>query len=215
MKNVAGYDISRLMVGALGTLGILLDISCKVLPLPAEEVTLVIEPITLEQALAQMIHWDNQALPLTGSCFDSGKLFLRLSGISIQSARHKIPADSWSEDAHFWKQLREQNLPFFAGDNTPLWRLSVPPTTPPLTLSGETLIEWGGAQRWLRSDLPADTIRATVAAVGGHATLFRGGDRHATVFHPLSPALESLHRRIKEKFDPYNILNPHRMAMKW
>ncbi|NJO16702.1 MAG: glycolate oxidase subunit GlcE [Thioploca sp.] len=216
MKNVAGYDVSRLMVGALGTLGVLLEISCKVLPLPAEEITLV-KPMTSEkEALAQMIFWGNQTVPLTASCFDGEKLLFRLGGIAIQPAQQKIPAEVWNEGNLFWIELREQRLPFFTAAGPPLWRLSVPPTTPPLELSEEKqLIEWGGALRWLRSDLPAETIRAIVAQVGGHATLFRGGDRTSEVFHPLANELEKLHRRLKEQFDPRLILNPRRMAMNW
>lgn len=213
MKNVAGYDVSRLMVGALGTLGVLLEISCKVLPLPAEEVTLV-KQTTLEDALKEMIQWGNQSMPLTASCFDGDKLVLRLGGISIQASQQKIAADIWSEGHQFWADLREQRLPFFAGE-APLWRLSVPPAAPPLKLLGETLIEWGGAQRWLRSELPAEQIRAAVARVGGHATLFRGGDRMGEVFHPLPRPLDELHRRLKKKFDPSSILNPYRMAPGW
>jgi glycolate oxidase FAD binding subunit len=216
MKNVAGYDVSRLMVGALGTLGVLLEISCKVLPLPAEEVTLVKPMASEKEALAQMTFWGNQTVPLTASCFDGEKLLFRLGGIAIQSAQQKIPAEIWSEGSQFWVDLREQHLPFFTADGPPLWRLSVPPTTPPLDLSeGKQLIEWGGALRWLRSDLPAATIRTTVAQVGGHATLFRGGDRTSEVFHPLAHELEKLHRRLKEQFDPRWILNPRRMTMNW
>ncbi len=215
MKNVAGYDVSRLMVGALGTLGVLLEISCKVLPLPEEEVTLVREMTSVEEALNQMIYWGNQTVPLTASCFDGEKLILRLAGKSIQSAQQKMAAEVWTEGSQFWLNLREQQLDFFTADGPPLWRLSVPPTTSPLDLSGTQLMEWGGAQRWLRSDLAAEVIRTTIAQVGGHATLFRGGDRSSDVFQPLPSALEKLQRRIKEQFDPQGILNPRRLAMSW
>lgn len=215
MKNVAGYDVSRLMVGALGTLGVLLEISCKVLPLPAAEVTLV-KPITsTQEALEQMIFWGNQAMPLTASCFDGEKLLLRLGGTAIQSAQQQIPAEIWNEGSQFWLDLREQRLPFFTAAGPPLWRLAVPPTTPPLDLEEPQLIEWGGALRWLRSDLPNEQIRNIVAQVGGHATLFSGGDRTGEVFHPLARELEQLHRRLKEQFDPQMILNPRRMATNW
>lgn len=214
MKNVAGYDISRLMVGALGTLGVLLEISCKVLPLPAEEVTLVMLT-TLEKALSQMIYWGNQTVPLTASCYDGEKLLLRLSGTCLQSAMNQIPADVWSDGTKFWEDLREHRLTFFTQAAGPLWRLSVPPTTPPLKLSGNMLIEWGGGLRWLRSELAAETIRTVVAQVGGHATLFRGGDRYSAVFQPLPEALARLQYRLKEQFDPHGILNPRRMMMEW
>ena len=216
MKNVAGYDVSRLMVGALGTLGVLLEISCKVLPLPAAEVTLV-KPVNSEaEALEQMIFWGNQTVPLTASCFDGEKLWLRLSGIAIRTAQQRISAEIWSEGSQFWLDLREQRLPFFTVAGPPIWRLSVPLTTPPLDFSGEQqLIEWGGYLRWLRSDLPAETIRNIVAQVGGHATLFSGGDRASEVFHPLAKELEQLQRRLKAQFDPRMILNPRRMTTNW
>jgi glycolate oxidase FAD binding subunit len=211
MKNVAGYDISRLMVGALGTLGVLLEISCKVLPLPAEEVTLVL-PATPTPALQQMIYWGNQTVPLTASCYDGNKLLLRLSGTSIQSAVQKIPGDVWPAGNLFWEDLREHRLAFFTKGSLPLWRLSVPQMTPRLKLPGNPIVEWGGALRWFRSELPADTIRTAVNEVGGHATLFRGGNRRGDVFHPLPAPLLKLHCRLKEQFDPHGILNPQKLA---
>jgi len=213
MKNVAGYDVSRLMVGALGTLGVLLDVSCKVLPLPRQEITLVL-PATEQEALQQMVHWGNQTVPLTASCFDGEYLYLRLSGLCVDSAQQKMPGELHSAGQQFWQDLREQQLAFFR-QSLPLWRLSVPPTTPQLALAGQTLIEWGGGLRWLYSELPAATIRDRVAAVGGHATLFRGRQTGSEVFHPLPPALANLHRRLKHEFDPYGILNPKRMVAEW
>lgn len=215
MKNVAGYDISRLMVGALGTLGVLLEISCKVLPKAAEEVTLVMNT-TLEQALEHMQYWGNQNIPLTASCFEGDRLLLlRLAGSHIQSEMAKIPAEKMHDGPQFWTDLREHKLAFFAGESPPLWRLSLPIGTPHLALEGSWLIEWGGALRWLRSDLPAQIIRQHVAQAGGHATLFRGGDRHSAVFHPLPAALDKLHQRLKMQFDPQAILNPQRLAVDW
>ena len=215
MKNVAGFDISRLMVGALGTLGILLEISCKVFPVPKEEITLVMPIRSVKEALQQMVHWSNQTIPLSASCYDGENLFLRLSGISIQSARNKIPAEVFPEGTQFWASLREQRLPFFTQGDKPLWRLSLPLNVPPLNLSGETLFEWSGGLRWLRSHLPAEVIRDAVEQVGGHATLFRGGDRNSAIFHPLPEALERLHHRVKDAFDPQRILNPGRMTTGW
>ncbi|OQW90866.1 MAG: glycolate oxidase subunit GlcE [Beggiatoa sp. IS2] len=213
MKNVAGYDVSRLLVGSLGTLAVLLDISCKVLPKPAEEITLV-SPATLAEGLQQMIQLSQHYLPVTASCADGENLYLRLSGIALQTARQKIPGEIYPDGAKFWEAVREHRLAFFTGD-LPLWRLSVPATTPLLKLTGTTLIEWGGALRWLRSELPAVDIRRAVVEIGGHATLFRGGDRHSEIFQPLPPALGHLHRRLKEKFDPHGILNPGRMMAEW
>jgi len=207
MKNVAGYDVSRLMVGALGTLGVLLEISCKVLPQPQEEVTLVKE-LDAKEALKQMIYWGNQAVPLTASCFDGEKLMLRLAGTYIGTAQAKIGGEAWEQGRQFWQDLREHRLAFFAGEQPPLWRLSVPPKTTIGLSSNELLIEWGGGLRWLRTDLSPVIIRKQVEKVGGHATLFRGGDRTGDIFHALPTALDNLQRRLRQQFDPYQILNP-------
>jgi len=214
MKNVAGYDVSRLMTGAFGTLGILLDISIKVLPIPSATRTLA-QSCSQAEALERMTHWAARPLPVSATCFDGERLWVRLSGNQggVAAASERIGGELIDEaDAvAFWRdQVREQRHPFFVGDS-PLWRLSVPATTSPLPLPGEQLIEWGGAQRWLRSDAGADAIRSRVSTLGGHATLFRGGDRHSEVFHPLPPGLLALHREMKRAFDPKGILNPGRL----
>lgn len=214
MKNVAGYDISRLMTGAQGTLGILLDVSLKVLPIPPETRTLVQECAQAE-AIERMARWAALPLPVSATCCDGQRLWIRLSGNhgGVEAAAERIGGEALDADesSGFWRdQIREQGHPFFTGDG-PLWRLSVPPTTAPLDLPGEPLVEWGGAQRWWRGDLPFEVIRSTVARVSGHATLFRGGDRNAAVFHPLPEGLMDLHRALKRAFDPAGILNPGRL----
>jgi len=211
MKNVAGYDLSRTLTGSLGTLAILLDVHLKVLPRPEQETTLV-QHCSAATAVEYFNRWAGQPLPLTGACYNDDHLYARLSGMDegVQAAAASIGGEPLDNAGHFWEQLREQQLPFFSGA-TPLWRLSVPAATQPLALDGETLIDWGGAQRWLKSDLPAATIRSTVAASGGHATLFRGGDRSGALFQPLPPALMALHQRLKNALDPAGIFNPGRM----
>jgi len=210
MKNVAGYDVSRLVTGALGTLGVLLEVSMKVLPAPAVEETLVIECPAAE-AIERMTGWGGRPLPISGACHEGERLHLRLSGTAggVAAARRAIGGDADSA-TDFWRRLREHEHPFFAGD-APLWRLSLPPATAPIALPGEWLLDWAGAQRWLRTDAGADAVRAAAGEAGGHATLFRGGDRAGEVFHPLSGGLERLHRRLKDAFDPHGILNPGRM----
>lgn len=212
MKNVAGYDLSRLMAGALGTLGVLLEVSLKVLPRPAAEVTLVQEHADAREAIALMNQWAAKPLPLSAACFDGHLLHVRVSGAvsAVQAARNRIGGERVEQGAAWWERLREHAPPFFAGER-PLWRLSLPAACPPLDLSGKWLVDWGGAQRWLRSEEPAEKIRAAAAAAGGHATLFRGGDRTGEVFHPLAPGVMALHRRLKAVFDPDSILNPGRM----
>jgi glycolate oxidase FAD binding subunit len=209
MKNVAGYDVSRLMVGALGTLGVLLEISCKVLPL-AEETTTLIIPADLKTALDTMLHWNNQAIPLTASCFDGENVYLRLAGTAIQDSVKHIGAQVYDQGEQFWQDLCEQRLSFFQQDK-PLWRISVPMNTADLALQGQTFFEWGGALRWLSSDLDAETIRTKVSQMGGHAILFRGGNRQSEIFQPLEPALLALQKRLKQQFDPKMILNQGKM----
>jgi glycolate oxidase FAD binding subunit len=211
MKNVAGFDLSRLAVGSMGTLGLLLEVSFKVLPRPMEEVTLRFE-MEEPQAVEAMNRWAGSPLPMSATCHWGHCLTLRLSGAApaLASARAKLGGERVDDGPAFWTAVREQTLEFFTGTK-PLWRLSVKSTTQPLNLLGEQLIEWGGALRWLASDLPADVVRTAAANSGGHATLFRARGSAAPIFHPLPPLLLALHRRLKRAFDPHGILNPGRM----
>jgi FAD/FMN-containing dehydrogenases len=215
MKNVAGYDLARLLTGSLGTLGILLEVSLKVMPLPACELSLRIETDPTD-ALRHMNAWAGQPLPLSASCYDGEALYFRLSGTqgAVRAARNALGGDEVSKASAFWESLREHRHSFFAGA-TPVWRISLAPATPAMNLPGRWLLDWGGAQRWLKSEASCAHIRAAVEAGGGHATLFRGGNRAGEVFHPLAPSLHSLHRRLKNAFDPKGILNPGRMYRDW
>jgi glycolate oxidase FAD binding subunit len=213
MKNVAGYDVSRLLAGSLGTLGLLLEVSVKVLPLAYREATLRFEMDEAE-ALRKLNEWAGQPLPVSGSCWTDGVLALRLSGAqaAVDAAVRSLGGELMPDCARFWADVREQRHVFFDGD-APVWRLSVPSIMGPLDL-GQQLIEWGGAQRWLRAEGDAATaqrIRGTVTACGGHATLFRGGDKRVGVFQPLAPAVAKIHQRLKAGFDPAGIFNPGRM----
>ena len=213
MKNVAGFDVSRLVAGALGTLGVLLEVSLKVLPLPPAEATIVLET-NEPDALTTMNRWAGQPLPISATALLDGRLYVRLSGAApaVTSARQKLGGEALGDDAGiaFWTSLRDQTHPFFAG-NAPLWRLALPSVAPPLELDGATLLEWTGAQRWLRGDIPASVVREAAARHGGHATLFRHGEKTAGVFHPLSAPLQQLHRKLKHALDPAGILNRGRM----
>jgi glycolate oxidase FAD binding subunit len=211
MKNVAGYDLSRMLTGSMGTLAVLLDIHLKVLPRPQHEITLYQE-CPADEAIRRCNRWAGQALPLSGACHYDEQLLIRLSGSerSINAAARTLGGELLDESNTFWQQLREQQLPFFATEK-PLWRLSVAPASTPLAVDGIWLLDWGGAQRWLLSDQPAQDIRQAAASAGGHATLFRGGNRESDIFHPLPEALLALHRRLKQTFDPAGILNPGRM----
>ncbi|THC43305.1 glycolate oxidase subunit GlcE [Massilia sp. Mn16-1_5] len=212
MKNVAGYDVSRLLAGSLGTLGLITELSVKVLPRALLDATLRFETSEIE-AIRMLNVWGGQPLPLSASCWYQGVLMLRLAGAqaAVDAAVKSLGGQVVPDADGFWNDLREQRHAFFTGE-APLWRLSVPSTTGAIVLDGEQLIEWGGAQRWLRaSSNAAETIRSAVRAVGGHATLFRGGDKSAGVFQPLAPAVARIHERLKAAFDPSHIFNPGRM----
>ncbi|MYM81414.1 glycolate oxidase subunit GlcE [Duganella sp. FT50W] len=210
MKNVAGYDVSRLLAGSLGTLGLILEVSLKVLPVPVREASLRFDMSEID-ALSRLNTWAVQPLPVSASCWHQGVLSLRLSGAeaAVTAARRRLGGEA-GDDA-LWASLRDQTHPYFSGGG--LWRMSLPSHASAIILRGEQLIEWGGAQRWLKTDDAAqvDSIRRTVAASGGHATLFRGGDKGVGVFHPLAPAVAKIHARLKQSFDPAGIFNPGRM----
>lgn len=211
MKNVAGYDISRLMAGSRGRLGVILEASFKVLPRPAREVTLEFQ-CNQQDALHRISAWARQPLPLSAACWTDDRLLLRLSGAAseVERAALELAAPERGEQGRHWQALREQRLEFFSGD-TPLWRLAVPPATEPLDLGGAVLVDWGGAQRWYRSDAPAAEIRHAAEQAGGHATLFRGPpgiDR----FHPQPEALQTLQQRIRRAFDPHDLFGRGREA---
>lgn len=211
MKNVAGYDVSRLLVGSYGCLGVITEVSFKVLPKPRCSVS-VRQNISLDRALEQLREWGQQPLPITAASHDGESLYLRFEGNegSVKAARELIGGEE--TDALWWQDLREHRLPFFdaRNDSRPLWRLSVPSWAPPVDLPGNQLVDWGGAQRWLRSDAPEEVIRTAVEAVGGHASSFTSGHTDSP-FHPLAPAVLRLHCSLKSKLDPHGLFNPGRM----
>lgn len=211
MKNVAGYDVSRLMTGSLGTLGVLLEVSLKALPIPAVESTVCLEH-TQTQAIAVMNAWAGKPWPITATCHSGGALHVRLAGAepTVRAARARLGGEEIADGAAFWQALREHEHAFFRAPQ-PLWRLSLKSTTPPLDLPGAQLLEWNGSLRWLAGAADPTIVRNAAALSGGHATLFRGGDKAHGVFQPLSPPLLKLHQRLKASFDPHGILNPGRL----
>ncbi|WP_194791590.1 glycolate oxidase subunit GlcE [Pseudomonas sp. UFMG81] len=206
MKNVAGYDVSRLMAGSFGCLGLITEVSLKVLPRPRQCLSLRLE-MDIRQALAALTEWGQQPLPISAACHDGEALHLRLEGGegSVRSARERLGGDT--VDSRFWSDLREQRLGFF-DDPAPLWRLSLPTASAALELPGRQLIDWGGAQRWLKSNAPAQVIREQVANVGGHATAYAPGDDSSA---PLPAALLRYHQALKRQLDPQGIFNPGRL----
>ena len=206
LKNVAGYDVSRLMAGSFGCLGLLTEVSLKVLPQPRQTLSLRLA-MDSHQALAELAEWGQQPLPISAACHDGEALYLRLEGGegSVLSARQRLGGETL--DNRFWSDLREQRLAFFKAPE-PLWRLSVPTATGELQLPGRQLIDWGGAQRWLKSSAPAAQIRAQLAEVGGHATGYTAGTDSTA---PLAEALLRYHRALKQQLDPQGIFNPGRL----
>lgn len=208
MKNVAGYDLSRLMAGSYGCLGLITEVSLKVLPKPRQCLSVSLEMDT-PQALLRLAEWGQQPLPISAACHDGSRLHLRLEGGegSVAAAHERLGGERL--DASYWDDLNEQRLSFFDEDQ-PLWRLSLPHNTPCLTLPGRQLVDWGGAQRWLKSDADVAFIRQVVDEVGGHATSFSHGLTD-TPFQPLPPALMRYHRNLKQQLDPRGIFNPGRL----
>jgi glycolate oxidase FAD binding subunit len=220
IKNVAGYDVSRLLAGSMGTLGVLLEVSLKVLPMAPATATLRFD-MHQPQALAQLHAWGAQPLPINASAWWDGTLVLRLRGAlaAVQAAMRQlggevIPA---SQASPFWTGLRDHSDEFFTkagvavAAGAGLWRLSLPQTAGPLSLPGETLLEWGGAQRWLVTASPAALIREAATQAGGHATLFRAKSKPAGAFAPLQSPLDRIHRTLKKSFDPNGLFNPGRL----
>jgi len=217
MKNVAGFDVARLMTGALGTLGLITEVSLKCLPLPKKETTVAFE-CAADEAIRRVNEWGGQPLPLSATCFHQRRLCIRLSGAepAVAAAKAKLGGETVAEGDAFWINIRDQSHPFFVPPTTggaPLWRLSVKSTAPYTDLGGEQLIEWGGALRWLVAGEGTDPqkVRQWALAQGGHATLFRATTKDVNVFQPLDPTLAGLHGRLKAVFDPQRIFNRGRL----
>lgn len=211
MKNVAGYDVSRLMVGAMGTLGIILEASIKVVPMPEAEITIV-QNISVDKALIQLHHWAALPFPISASCYYQGMLYIRLSGAekAIHAAKLVMGGEVLTEAEVFWLSIKEQTHPFFNSDKS-LWRLSLASNTPVLAEGKDMLYEWGGALRWFTQSLSETTVRESMSSVKGSLTLFRCLDGRNEVFSPLPTPLLAVHQHLKQAFDPDGIFNRGRM----
>ncbi len=213
MKNVAGYDMSRLMAGSLGSLGVLLSISIKLIPAPRQEVTLAIEANS-QQAMTLFNQWRPTPLPISASCFYEDCLYIRLSGgvKAVESFSQRIDGDILPSADGFWQAIRNQKHEFFDTLDKPLWRLSLPPATPALRrFESDTLIEWNGAQYWLYSNAPTNIIRDIASKHGGHATLYIGDRPGVNYFHPLPSVSIMIQKRLKQNLDPNGIFSSGRL----
>lgn len=209
MKNVAGYDVSRAMAGSFGTLGLILEVSLKVLPLPQKEVSLRFD-MSEADAIAAMNRWAGQPLPISATCFFSRQLTVRLSGAepAVNAAVTKLGGESVMDAATFWRSIRDQHHKFFAATTT-LWRFSIKPTAPPLEL-GQQLMEWNGSLRWISTTIDAESLHRAARSFGGHATLFRAAKKTGDI-QRLEAHLLELHKRLKSSLDPAGIFGPHRI----
>lgn len=234
MKNVAGYDVSRLLAGSMGILGVICEVSLKVLPLPVARATLRFA-CDEGEALRRLNAWGGQPLPLNASAWRDGVLHLRLAGAraAVEAAARQLGGEAVDVDQAdpYWSGLRDQTDPWFTQARSrveagaTLWRLSLPQVAPPLALPGEWLVEWGGAQRWLLGDAAAaehirsaaaaaEHIHSAAAAAGGHANAFRVRDRAAQAsgaVAPLPEPLARIHRQLKQAFDPDALFNRGRL----
>jgi glycolate oxidase FAD binding subunit len=208
MKNVAGYDVSRLLAGSFGCLGLITEVSLKVLPKPRATMHVEVE-IDAADVSRKLADWRGAGIPVTGACHDGAMLHLRIEGGegSVRAARERI--GGVETDARFWIALREYRHAFF-DDPHPLWRLSLPGAAPLVELPGTSLLDWGGAQRWLKTDAPAHALRDLAQRLGGHATAFTPSATNEP-FHPLPAPLLRYHRQLKQQMDPHAIFNPGRM----
>lgn len=224
MKNVAGYDVSRLLAGSHGIFGAILEVSLKVLPRPFEERSLRLEA-TQDEALALFAQWRGQPLPISATCWsaagqgDEGHVTVRLSGAppAVRAAAARIGGQALeaAEAGQWWAALREQTHPFF-NRGLPLWRLALPPTAPAQDFGLPVLVEWGGGQRWLSGAADAQALRDAAQRLGGHATLFRPAGAAIPadgVFHPLAPGVAAITRRLKQELDPAGLFNPGRLVL--
>jgi glycolate oxidase FAD binding subunit len=210
MKNVAGYDVARLQAGAMGTLGLITEVTLRVFPRPECSATTVLD-LDAPSALQVMQEEAGAGGPLNGACWVDGRLYLRFAGleIAVRERQQRRGGEPLRDDAGFWRDLREQRLAFFQGD-APLWRVSGRTAAGQLAGAG-WLLDWAGGQRWTRGDRDRSALERVAVDMGGQVSLFRGGDRSGEVLQARTRAQKRLHRALKKAFDPHGLFNPGRL----
>lgn len=206
IKNVAGYDVSRLYAGSWGTLGVILSASMRVLPRPEREVTVGIE-CEIEQAITHMKVLGRKPFPVSGSAYLNGVFYLRLSGFeaSVAAALRRVGGTQVTDGQKLWSSLCDAPHTLLEADDTPMFRLSLPPATYHLSVPGKWLIDWGGALRWLKTDVPRSHWQKSVTEVGGRILAWppRREDWLATG----EAGIDQLQSRIREAFDPMGLFS--------
>ena len=216
MKNVAGYDVSRLQAGAMGCLGVIAEISLKVMPKPDATATVAIEMVDPSSSIRYINELCGTSLPITGACWDNGWQYVRFQGAgrAVEKAISEIlqsrsDARQIHSEVNYWESLRDHEHDFFSSPDK-IWRYSVKSTTE-LQKDGSSLVDWGGAQRWVRADGSVDNMAKECDGRAGKVSLFRGRESHEDVCHPMAEPLQQLHKGLKSRFDPDFLLNPGRL----
>ncbi|MEE9310684.1 MAG: glycolate oxidase subunit GlcE [Cocleimonas sp.] len=213
MKNVAGYDLSRLMVRSQGTLGVILNVSLRLLPKPTHDVTVGFET-SASEAIEYFQNLRTQQLPITATAWFDGQAFIRLSASEATtiSSQKRMGLAQANTSKTFWQDIRDHKHEFFKAFDKPLWRLSLPTAAGNIANSDDKqLIEWGGAQRWLSSNAPSNIIQGMIGKHDAHATLFASTVPDTQIFPELDPLLLKIHKQLKNKMDPHGIFNPNRI----
>ncbi len=211
IKNVAGFDVSRLVVGSLGCLGVVLEVSFKVIPKPECEWTLSMEIPDADQAISKFNALAGKPYPITATAWCNKVAHIRLSGsqAGVKSAAQVI-GGTINDNDPVWEQVNSHTHPFFKQGQR-LVKVFQKPSIPVLASNKPVFVDWGGALRWYREEVEEAELQRGLTEQGGWLERFCGADRSQEVFSPLHPATMRIKQRLKDVFDPDRILNPGRM----
>ncbi|WP_407333653.1 glycolate oxidase subunit GlcE [Enterovibrio sp. 27052020O] len=211
MKNVAGYDLSRLQAGAMGAFGILTEVSLRVMPQPELIETLQLE-MSAQSAITKMRSLVTHGCPLSGAAWVDGSMFLRLAGSkqTVRQTASSLGGEALQHQSLFWRSIRNFRHPFFHQQGH-LYRFSINPASPHLAQYEHSLINWAGNLRWVKTDATLEELVPVAEEHGGHVDCYGTENRQPPCFHPLSPTHQRLHQSLKAAFDPQSLFNPGRM----